>query len=291
MSSFQGSKINPTRFHRSQLKYYAFLGALSVFMVLPIVFMFSQSLKPINELFLYPPRFFVENPTWKNFHDLFNVTSVTVIPMTRFLFNSLLTTASVVLLGVVISAMAGYALSKMQFKTKKLIFEANIIALMFVPAAVAIPRYFIVNALGLTDNLLGHVIPLLAMPVGLFLIKQFIDQIPNELIEAASIDGASHFLIFARIIVPIIMPALATVAILSFQASWNNTETSEIYMNRETLRTFAFYMTTLTGNLENRVAGQGVAAAAALIMFIPNLLIFIIMQSRVMDTMAHSGLK
>jgi len=203
----------------------------------------------------------------------------------------LLTTASVVLLGVVISAMAGYALSKMQFKTKKLIFEANIIALMFVPAAVAIPRYFIVNALGLTDNLLGHVIPLLAMPVGLFLIKQFIDQIPNELIEAASIDGASHFLIFARIIVPIIMPALATVAILSFQASWNNTETSEIYMNRETLRTFAFYMTTLTGNLENRVAGQGVAAAAALIMFIPNLLIFIIMQSRVMDTMAHSGLK
>lgn len=291
MSSFHGSKINPTRFHRSQLKYYLFLTALSFFMVLPIVFMFSQSLKPINELFLYPPRFLVENPTLKNFHDLFNVTSVTVIPMTRFLFNSLVVTSSVVFLSVVISAMAGYALSKMQFKTKKLIFEANIIALMFVPAAVAIPRYFVVNTLGLTDNLLGHVIPLLAMPVGLFLIKQFVDQIPNELIEAASIDGASHFAIFRKIIVPVIMPALATVAILAFQASWNNTETSEIYMNKETLRTFAFYMTTLTGNLENRVAGQGIAAAAALIMFIPNLIIFIFMQSRVMDTMAHSGLK
>jgi ABC-type glycerol-3-phosphate transport system permease component len=260
-------------------------------MLLPIVFMFSQAMKPIDELFLYPPRFFVENPTFKNFYDLFNVTSVTVIPMTRFLFNSIVVTSIVVFLSITISAMAGFALSKLEFKSKKIIFEANIIALMFVPAAMAIPRYFIVDALGLTDNLLGHIIPILAMPVGLFLIKQFVDQIPNELIQSASIDGASNFTLFRKIILPIIMPALATVAILAFQMAWNNTETSEIYMNNETLRTFAFYMTTLTGNLENRVAGQGIAAAAALIMFVPNLIIFIFMQSRVIDTMAHSGLK
>ncbi|GGF98068.1 carbohydrate ABC transporter permease [Paenibacillus abyssi] len=291
MNSFHGNKINPTRIHRSQLKYYLFLIALSAFMLLPIVFMFSQALKPINELFLYPPRFFVENPTLKNFLDLFNVTSVTVIPMTRFLFNSVVVTGCVVFLSITISAMAGFALSKLQFKSKKLIFEANVIALMFVPAAIAIPRYFIVDTLGLTDNLLGHIIPILAMPVGLFLIKQFVDQIPNELIQSASIDGATNFMIFRKIIIPVIMPAMATVAILAFQMAWNNTETSEIYMNNETLRTFAFYMTTLTGNLENRVAGQGIAAAAALIMFVPNLIIFIFMQSRVIDTMAHSGLK
>jgi ABC-type glycerol-3-phosphate transport system permease component len=260
-------------------------------MVLPIVFMFSQALKPIDELFLYPPRFFVMNPTFKNFYDLFNVTNVTVIPMTRFLFNSIIVTGCVVLLSLLISAMAGFALSKLEFKLKKLIFEANIIALMFVPAAVAIPRYFIVDKLGLTDNLLGHVFPLLAMPVGLFLIKQFVDQIPNDLIEASSIDGAGNWTIFTKVVLPIVTPALATVAILAFQLAWNNTETSEIFMNKETLRTFAFYMTTLTGNLENRVAGQGIAAAAALIMFIPNLLIFIFMQSKVIDTMAHSGLK
>ncbi|ALS27996.1 carbohydrate ABC transporter permease [Paenibacillus cisolokensis] len=291
MNSFHGNKINPTRIHRSQIKYFLFLITLSAFMLLPIVFMFSQAMKPIDELFLYPPRFFVENPTFKNFYDLFNVTSVTVIPMTRFLFNSIVVTSIVVFLSITISAMAGFALSKLEFKSKKIIFEANIIALMFVPAAMAIPRYFIVDALGLTDNLLGHIIPILAMPVGLFLIKQFVDQIPNELIQSASIDGASNFTLFRKIILPIIMPALATVAILAFQMAWNNTETSEIYMNNETLRTFAFYMTTLTGNLENRVAGQGIAAAAALIMFVPNLIIFIFMQSRVIDTMAHSGLK
>ncbi|UVI29077.1 carbohydrate ABC transporter permease [Paenibacillus spongiae] len=291
MSSFHGSKANPTRFHRSQIKYYLFLILLAVFMILPIVFMFSQALKPLNELFLYPPRFLVENPTFKNFYDLMNVTSVTVIPMTRFLFNSIVMTGSVVVLSIVISAMAGFALSKMQFKSKKIIFEANIIALMFVPASVAIPRYLIVNELGLTDNMLGHIIPLLAMPVGLFLIKQFVDQIPNDMIEAASMDGATNFIIFRKVVIPVIMPALATVAILAFQMAWNNTETSEIYMNKETLRTFAFYMTTLTGNLENKVAGQGIAAAAALIMFVPNLIIFVFLQSRVMDTMAHSGLK
>ncbi|MFD0717508.1 carbohydrate ABC transporter permease [Paenibacillus sp. GCM10027626] len=291
MGSFQGNKINPSRLHRSQLKYYAVLVPLAAFMILPIVFMFSQSLKPIGELFLYPPRFFVENPTFKNFYDLFNVTSATVIPMTRFLFNSLVVTGLVVVLSVAISAMAGFALSKLEFKSKKIVFEANVIALMFVSAAVAIPRYFVVETLGLTDHLLGHIVPLLAMPVGLFLIKQFVDQVPNEIIQSASIDGASNFTIFRKIIVPVIMPALATVAILSFQMAWNNTETSEIYMNKETIRTFAFYMTTLTGNLDNRVAGQGIAAAAALLMFIPNLIIFIFMQSRVMDTMAHSGLK
>jgi ABC-type glycerol-3-phosphate transport system permease component len=291
MSSFHGNKVNPTRIHKSQFKYYLFLISLAAFMVLPIIFMFSQSLKPLGELFLYPPRFFVENPTFRNFYDLFNVTSVTVIPMTRFLFNSIVVTGSVVFLSITISAMAGFALSKLEFKSKTLLFEANIIALMFVSAAVTIPRYFVVDMLGLTNNMLGHIIPVLAMPVGLFLIKQFVDQIPNEIIQSASIDGATNFTVFRKIVVPVIMPAMATVSILAFQMAWNNTETSEIYMNKETLRTFAFYMTTLTGNLENKVAGQGIAAAAALIMFVPNLIIFIFMQSRVIDTMAHSGIK
>lgn len=290
-SSFQGNKINPSRFHRSQLKFYFILVPLSVFMILPIVFIFSQSLKPIDELFLYPPRFLVDKPTLKNFADLFRQTNVTVIPMTRYLFNSVIVTGGVVFFSVAVSAMAGFALSKLKFKTKNLIFELNIIAIMFVPAAVAIPRYLIVDALGLTDNMLGHIVPLLAMPVGLFLIKQFVDQIPDALIEAASIDGATTFTVFRQIIVPMIMPALATVSILSFQMAWNNVETSEIYMNAETMKTFAFYMKTLAADIGNRVAGQGVAAAAAALMFIPNLIIFIFMQSKVIDTMAHSGLK
>lgn len=289
--SFKSTKINPDGFHISQWKFYTILIALSAFMVLPIIFMFSQALKPIDELFLYPPRFLVDKPTMQNFTDLVAQTSKTLVPMSKYLFNSVIVTGSVVLLTCLISGMAGYALSKKEFMMKKVVFEANIIAMMFVPAAVTIPRYFIIDKLGLTDNMLGHILPLLALPVSVFLVKQFVDQIPDSLIDAASIDGANDFILFKSIILPMIKPALATVAILSFQMSWNNVETSVIYMNDENIKTFAFYMSTLVSQIENNIAGQGMAAAAALLMFIPNLIIFIFMQSKVINTMAHSGLK
>jgi ABC-type glycerol-3-phosphate transport system permease component len=289
--SFKSTKINPDGFHISQWKFYTILSALSVFMVLPIIFMFSQALKPIDELFLYPPRFLVEKPSMQNFADLSAQTSKTLVPMSKYLFNSVIVTGSVVLLTCLVSGMAGYALSKKDFMMKKVIFEANIIAMMFVPAAVTIPRYFIIDKLGLTDQILGHILPLLALPVSVFLVKQFVDQIPDSLIDAASIDGANDFILFKSIILPMIKPALATVAILSFQMAWNNVETSVIYMNDENIKTFAFYMSTLVSQIENNIAGQGMAAAAALFMFIPNLIIFIFMQSKVINTMAHSGLK
>jgi ABC-type glycerol-3-phosphate transport system permease component len=138
-----------------------------------------------------------------------------------------------------------------------------------------------------------HVLPVLALPVGLFLIKQFIDGIPDEVVEAAQIDGASDMAIYWRIILPMIKPAIATIAILTFQAAWNNAETSTLYINDESLKTFAFYLSTLTTATTgaNLVAGQGIAAAASLIMFLPNLIIFIFMQSQVMSTMSYSGLK
>ncbi|QGG58817.1 ABC transporter permease subunit [Paenibacillus sp. B01] len=291
MASFHGNKINPSRFSLGQLKFYLFLIPLGMFMVLPIVFIFSQSLKPLDELFVFPPAFLVQKPTLENVYSLLAVADMSRIPATKYLFNSLLITVVVVVLSLIASAMTGYALSKKQFKWRKALFEVNTIALMFVPAAVTIPRYLVVEKLGLINSYAGHILPLLALPVGVFLIKQFVDQIPNELIEAARMDGANDMTVFARIVLPVIHPAMATVAILAFQASWNNTETSALYMSQETLKTFAFYMTTLTTTVGNNVAGQGMAAAAALFMFLPNLVIFIFMQSRVMDTMAHSGIK
>lgn len=291
MANYHGTKINPDKFDKSQLGFIIFLTLLSFFMILPIIFMFSQAFKPIDELFLYPPRFLVRKPTLKNFIDLFMQTSSMQIPMTRYLFNSVAVTLTNVFLTTIISTMAGFALSKKNFRLKKIIFEANTIALMFVPAAVSIPRYLIVEKLGLIDNILGHILPILASPVCVFLAKQFIDQVPNALIEAAYIDGANDFYLFTKLILPMIKPAVATISILAFQMSWNNTETSVIYMNKETLKTFAFYMSTLASNVGNNVAGQGVAATAALIMFVPNLIIFLVQQSKVIATMAHSGLK
>jgi len=192
---------------------------------------------------------------------------------------------------ILISTMAAFALSKMKFKMKNIIFEINTIALMFVSTTVTIPRYLLISKLHIVNTYFAHILPLISMPVGVFLIKQFLDQVPDSLIEAAKVDGASSFYIYRKIVLPLIRPAIATVAILSFQVVWNNIETSSLYVNDETLRTFAFYMSTLTSNIGNNVAGQGMAAAATLIMFLPNLIMFIVLQSNVMNTMAYSGIK
>lgn len=290
MAAFRGTKINPQKFHRSQIKFLLILIPVAVIMILPIFYIFNHAFKPLSELFAWPPRFFVINPTTKNFRDLFDVTSTTGIPMSRYLFNSIVITLVTVILSIVISSLAGFALSKLNFKIKKPLMLANNIALMFVGSAVIIPRYLVIQRLGLIDTFWVHILPGLAIPVGLFLIKQFIDQIPKDLIEASRIDGASDLTIYFRIILPLIKPAIATIAIVSFQGVWNNTETSMNYINNESLKTFAFYMATLT-TTSNTVAGQGMAAAASLIMFMPNLIIFIFLQKNVMNTMAHSGIK
>ena len=284
------NKINPTRFDKSQLKFYAFLIPLAVFMALPIIFIINHAFKPMDELFLFPPRFFVIRPTMDNFRNLVAQSNMSGIPMSRYVFNSVMVTFTVVILSIFICSAAGFALSKMRFKSKHRLLEINNLALMFVPIAVMIPRYLVIDQTGILDTYLAHILPLLAMPVGLFLIKQFMDQIPDELIEAATIDGANEFQVYLRIVIPIVKPALATAAILVFQSVWNNLESSSIFVTAEGMRTLAFYMATLAGHA-NVVAGQGVAAAASLIMFLPNLILFIMMQSKVMNTMAHSGLK
>ncbi len=291
--SFRNSMINPAGFHPSQIKFYVVLLPLILFMLLPIVFIISSAFKPLSELFAYPPRFFVVNPTLKNFTDLFGLMSTSGVPVSRYLFNSVLITAASVAASILVSTAAAYALSKKRFKLKKTLFAINTVALMFVPIAVTIPRFLVIVRLHLMDSFLVHILPALAMPVGVFLMKQFTDGVPDEVIEAAQIDGASDLDIYWRIVLPMIKPAIATIAILTFQATWNNADTSALYINNETLKTFAFYLTTLTSTASgaNVVAGQGLAAAATLIMFVPNLLMFIFLQSQVMSTMSHSGIK
>lgn len=289
---YSGTKINPDRFHRSQLKFYAILFPISLFMLLPLVYVICHAFKPLDELFAFPPKFFVSNPTFDNFINLFETGSSTVVPMSRYLFNSVIVTILTVVGTWFVAILAGYALSKKKFKWKDRLLNINQMAMMFVAVAVTIPRYFIITNLGLSNSLWVHVLPLLAMPVGLFLIKQFMDQVPNDLIEAAYMDGANDFQIIIKIIVPIIKPAIATVGILAFQSVWNNTETSSIFVQDESLKTFAYYMNTLTMTTAgNTIIGVGMQAAATVIMFLPNLIIFIFMQANVMNTMAHSGIK
>ncbi len=284
------TRFNPDRFHLNQIPMYLVLVPLALFMALPIVFIINHAFKPIDELFAFPPRFFVENPVFDNFVKLARQASAGGISISRYIFNSVIVTGSVVLLSMLFSSMAAFALSKLRFRAKNILMEINNLAMMFVPVAVIIPRYLLVEKMGIINTYFAHILPLLALPVGMFLVKQFTDQVPDSLIEAAIVDGANYFTVYRRIILPMIKPAIATVAILAFQSVWNNTETSTMYTNKESMRTLTFYMNTLASNT-NAVAGQGIAAAASLIMFLPNLILFILCQSKVMNTMAHSGIK
>ena len=284
-----GTKVNPKKFHKDQIPLYLYLIPIAAFMGAPILYIVNHAFKPMDELFAFPPRFFVTNPSLINFQNLFKTTAGSTIPISRYIFNSLIVCLAVVFLSILLSTMAGFALSKMKFKFKNTIFEINNLALMFVATAVTIPRYLTISSLGILDTYWAHILPQVAMPVCLFLIKQFVDGVPDSLLEAAQLEGASTFKIYRKIILPLIKPAIATGAILVFQNVWNNIETSSLFTSSEGVRTLAFYMNTLS--TAGTVQGQGMAAAAALIMFIPNLLLFIIMQSSVMNTMAHSGLK
>lgn len=287
--AYRNQKINPDRFHPSQIKFYIITGLMALFMLLPIIFIIVHAFKPMSELLEYPPKFYVMNPTLDNFRNLFRQTTNSSIPFSRYLFNSILVTLIGVAATIFVTSLTAFVLSKLRFKGKRLIFKINEAAMMFVGSALVIPRYLVISSLGITNTIFAHIIPLLAMPVGLFLVKQFIDQLPDELIEAARLDGATDFQVFRKVIFPLIKPALSTVAILSFQAFWNNVETSSIFVSDEGHRTLAFFLSTLTSG--STIAGQGMAAAASLIIFLPNLIFFIIVQSKVMDTMAHSGIK
>jgi ABC-type glycerol-3-phosphate transport system permease component len=283
------TKTNPRYFSKDQIPLFLYLIPLVIFMAAPIVFISFHAFKPMDELFAFPPRFLVYRPTTENFNALFRVAAGSTVPISRYIFNSLVVTLAVVLGTLITSSMAGFALSKMKFRGRNVIFTINNLALMFVPAAVTIPRYMTITRIGIENTYFAHILPIMATPVVLFLVKQFMDQVPDSLIEAATVDGAGAAYVYRSIMIPMILPALATGSILSFQLVWNNIETSALFTTSDSVRTLAFYMSSLAQ--AGGIAGQGMAAAASLIMFAPNLLLFIIMQSNVMNTMAHSGLK
>lgn len=260
-------------------------------MLLPLIYVVFHAFKPMDELFAYPPKFVTLRPTWDNFRRLMATANSSNYPVTLYLLNSVVSTTATVLATVLMCAATGYVLSKKKFRGRDAILTINQAALMFVPVAVAIPRFLMIKQLGLLDHFLSHILPLLAMPVGLFLVKQFIDQVPDSLVEAAQIDGCTDYGILFRIIIPVIRPALATVSILSFQSAWNSVEASQLFIEREKIKTFAYYLSALTSATGSAVSAQGMAAAAVLIMVVPNIVLFIVMQSRVMNTVAYSGIK
>lgn len=288
--AYKGKRINPQKFERGQIKIILLVLPLVLFMAMPLIFIANHAFKPMEELFAFPPTFFVRNATMENFTKLLKFSRTAGIPLGRYVFNSAAVTVLTVGLSLFFTTCAAFALAKIKFKGRSMLMQINQIAIMFVAVAVLIPRYLVICQLQMIDTIWAHVLPLVAMPVALFLVKQFVEQVPDSLIEAAYMDGATDFMVYRKVILPMISPAIATAAILVFQQVWTNLETSNYYMNDDSIKTLTFYMNSLV-NANNTVSGQGISAAATLIMFLPNLILFIVLQKNVMNTMAHSGIK
>lgn len=267
-----------------------FVTLLAAFMSLPLVFMVNQAFKPVEELFLFPPRFFVRHPTLRNFQELLISTNTMLVPFTRYLFNSVLVTTASVALTVLSASLAAYAIAKHRAPGSALLFTLVLSALMFAPHVTQIPRYMIVNSLGLIDTYWALILPALAAPYGLFLMKQFIEQVPDALLEAARADGASEWRIFWSVIMPTARPAWATLTILTFIATWNDFFTPLIFTQSEVMKTLPLALITVYGG-PGQVARYGASQAATFLMTVPTIAIFILMQRRVIQTMIYSGIK
>ena len=268
MAAFQVIQLNPKKFQASQIKFLIILLPICAVMILPIIYIICQAFKPLDELFYFPPRIVVINPTLSNFEELFRLARITGLPWMRYLLNSILITVLFVVCVLFLSVTTGYAFSKKEFKIKNTFFQINQLALMFVAIAVQIPTYLIISYLGMIDT--------------------FWD-VPKEILESAKLDGANDLQIILKFVIPLVKPTIATIAILAFQSIWNSGGASTIYLNSESLKTLPYYLGLLSS--QAGINAAGVSAASSLILFIPNLVIFIVMQSKVMNTMARSGIK
>lgn len=265
-----------------------FMLLVCLFMVLPLYYAIIQSLKPIDEIFIYPPRFYVKKPTFENFTSIYALTGSLDIPFTRYLFNSIFVTIVGTFFVLVVDALAGYSLAKGKYKGNGVLYTLVVLALLFRPEVTAIQTYYIVSKLGIIDTYLALILPPLAGTTGVFLIRQFvISAIPDSTLEAARIDGAGEACIFKEIVLPGIKPAIMTVMIFTFQSIWNAAGTSQ-YIFSESLKELPTVLSTIASG---GIARAGSAAAVSVITMLPPILVFLWSQRSVMETMTHSGLK
>ena len=263
---------------------------LAAFAILPIVYIISTAFKPLEELLLFPPPFFVRNPTLDNFTDLLLSFGSLSVPFTRYLFNSLFVVIVLTFAGAMLAALAAYPLAKLNPPLGNALFALVVAGLMFPPEVLAIPRYIVVANMGIIDTYWALILPNIAVPLGMFLMKQFMDQLPSEILEAARVDGASEWTVFWRIAMPMVSPAWNTVIILSFIAFWNDSFSPVVFTRSEAMKTVPYAMITIQAGA-NFIARQGAAAAAVFIMTTPTILVFILRQAKVVQTFAHAGIK
>lgn len=265
---------------------FLFLALVGSFMVLPIVYVLVTAFKPLNEILAYPPKFFVRSPTLNNFSDLIEITQETWIPFERSLFNSMFIAVVGTVAYILIASMAAYPLAKSKRRYIAVYYQVVVLAILFRPEVTRTPLYIIISKLGMVNTYWSLLMPTLAGSFGVFLMRQFMMTIPDVMIEAARIDGASDFKIWWSMVMPMVKPAWMTLAIFTFRDLWNMGESQYIY--EESLKTLTAVMQSISSA---GIARAGAGAAVALIMMIPPVVVFIISQSSVMETMATTGIK
>jgi ABC-type glycerol-3-phosphate transport system permease component len=262
------------------------LAAFGAFMVLPLIYTISNAFKPLDELFLFPPEFIVSHPTTSNISDLFNLLSNSYVPFSRYIFNTVFVTGLGIAGHVLLASAAAFPLSKHHFPGKKILFTIVVLALMFSGQVTAIPNYMVMSWLHWIDTYWAVIIPAFAFPLGLYLMKQFMEQLPDALLEAAKIDGASEYRTFWSIVMPNVKPAWLTLIILLFQLLWGTDGSGYIYS--EQLKPLHYALGQI---IQGGVARAGVGAAVALLLMSVPIVLFIFSQSRIIETMATSGMK
>ncbi|MDR1691912.1 MAG: carbohydrate ABC transporter permease, partial [Oscillospiraceae bacterium] len=193
-------KLNRSRAGNVML--FVFMGICGVFMVVPLVMIINNSLKPLDEIFQYPPEIFVRNPTLENFTDLFVLMSDSWVPFSRYIFNTIIITGCGTVGHVIVASFAAYPLAKHKFPGRNLLFTLVIFSIMFTYQVTMIPNYVIVSYLHINNSYWALILPAWGYGLGLYLMKQFMEQIPDSLIESARMDGAGEVRVFWTIIMP-----------------------------------------------------------------------------------------
>lgn len=257
-----------------------------VFMALPLVMIVNNALKPLDELYQFPPKIFVRNPTLENFSDLFVLMNDSWIPFSRYILNTIIITGLGMVGHVVVASLAAYPLAKHKFPAKNILFSMVVLSMMFSWTVTQIPQYLIISWMGINNNYLALILPAWSFGMGLYLMKQFMEQFPDSLMESARLDGATEWHIFWRIVMPNVKPAWLTLAIFQFQQMWGNT--GSMFLRDEQLKPLQFALQQITAG---GVARAGAAAAVTFIIAAVPVTFFLICQSNVLETMTTSGMK
>ena len=276
----------PNRSIWGDILLYVFLLFVAFVMAFPIIYAVSSALKPLDELFKFPPRVFPQNPTLDNFSDLFVTMGKSWVTFSRYLFNTVFITLVGTVGHLIVASMGAFVLAKYDIPGNTTFFKIVTVAMMFTGYVTQIPNYLILNKLGWIDTYWAIIIPAFASPMGLFLMKQFMEGLPTSLIEAAKIDGANEWKVFTNIVMPNVKPAWMTLIIFSVQALWNNKASTFIYSEERKTLVYALQQIQSGG-----IARTGQGAAVLVVVMIVPIIIFVLSESQILETMASSGLK